>query len=86
VCNAKVRVDELNDELGLVLPVDVAESLGGLLYDIIGRVPEVGDAREIDGVAFEVASVDRQRIAQVRITGLSALRAGGEDRAGQRGE
>ena len=86
VCNAKVRVDELNDELGLALPVDIAESLGGLLYDIIGRVPEVGDTRVIDGVTFAVASVDRQRIAEVRISGLASLRARSEDRAGQRGE
>jgi len=86
VCNAKVRVDELNDELGLALPVDVAESLGGLLYDIIGRVPEVGDTRVIDGVGFEVLSVDRQRIDRVRVSGLSALGVRSEDRAGQRGE
>jgi CBS domain containing-hemolysin-like protein len=69
-CNAKVRIDELNEALGLELDEDVADSLGGLLYHEIGHVPEMGDTTEIDGLTFEVLSVERQRIDQVRILGL----------------
>jgi CBS domain containing-hemolysin-like protein len=80
-CNAKVRVDELNEALGLELPEDVADSLGGLLYDAIGDVPGVGDTKEIDGLSFTVLSVERQRIDQVRITGLRSVSH--EHRAGR---
>jgi putative hemolysin len=81
-CNAKVRVDELNEALGITLPEDVADSLGGLLYDAIGDVPDVGDTKEIDGLTFEVLTVERQRIDRVRIEGLATGRSGVEDRAG----
>ena len=69
VCNAKVRLDDLNDDLGLSLPEDGSESLGGLLYRMIGRVPRVGDKRRVGNVEFEILSVERQRIDRVRITG-----------------
>jgi len=86
VCNAKVRVDELNDELGLDLPVDIAESLGGLLYHFIGHVPQVGDVHARPGIEFEVTSVDRQRIDKVTIRGLKSLEVQSEERAGPRKE
>ena len=82
-CNAKVRVDEFNEIFGLELPEDIADSLGGLLFHEIGHVPEVGAVKEIGGVTFEVASVERQRIDRVRITGLGATAGEEEGRTGQ---
>lgn len=72
-CNAKVRVDELNEELGLDLNEDVAESVGGLVLHEIGHVPEVGATAHIGGLGFEVLSVERQRIDRIRITGLAEV-------------
>jgi CBS domain containing-hemolysin-like protein len=82
VCNAKVRVDELNEELGLHLPEEAAESLGGLLYHMIGQVPREGDTWTSDGVVFEIQSVEGQRIHKVSIRGLAALRPELENGAG----
>jgi CBS domain containing-hemolysin-like protein len=79
-CNAKVRVDELNEAIGLELAEDVADSLGGLLFHEIGHVPEVGATKQIGGLTFEVLSVERQRIDRVLISGLSSVSY--EDRAG----
>jgi CBS domain containing-hemolysin-like protein len=71
--SARVRVEELNGVLGLALPVDLADTLGGLLYHAIGRVPRVGDRWNHDGVSFEIQSVERQRIGRVLLRGLSSL-------------
>ena len=54
----------------------------GLLFHEIGHVPELGATKEINGLVFEVLSVERQRIDRVRISGLSAPASGFEDRAG----
>jgi len=72
VVNAKIRVDELNQALGLELPEEVADSLGGLLYHLFERVPTAGEVLEEPPLRFEVNSVEGQRIDKVRISGLAA--------------
>jgi CBS domain containing-hemolysin-like protein len=78
VCNAKVHLDDLNEELGIEFAQtdDMPDSLGGLLYQIIGRVPRIGDTQRMDGIEFEIQSVERQRIDKVVIRGLSSIDSG----------
>jgi len=82
VCNAKVRLDELSEELGIGFPDDSPDSLGGLLYQMIGRVPRVGDKRSLNGIEFEIESVERQRIDKVIIRGLSSSTGSSRNGAG----
>ncbi len=73
VCNAKVRLDELNDMFGLKLAEESVDTLGGFLYEKIGKVPRVGDVIPYDAIEFEIRSVLRQRIDKVLIKGLKSL-------------
>jgi CBS domain containing-hemolysin-like protein len=73
VVSARVHIEELNDILGLSLPDDAADTLGGLLYHVIGRVPRVGDRWTHGRIEFEVQSVERQRVVRVLVRGLSAI-------------
>jgi len=70
VCNAKIHVDDLKESLGIDLSEGGSDSLGGFLYEKIGRVPRVGDKVEDDDVTYEIRSVVRQRIDKVLIKGL----------------
>lgn len=45
-----------------------AESVGGLIADNLGRIPEVGDRVEHDPLVLEVKSMDGYRVALVRVT------------------
>jgi CBS domain containing-hemolysin-like protein len=73
--SARVHVEELNELLGLSLPEDIADTLSGLLYHFIGRVPRVGDRWSLGALTFEIQSVERQRIVRVLVRGLSSLAA-----------
>lgn len=73
VVNARARVEELNEMLGLNLLDDVADTLGGLLYHEIGRVPRVGDRWKHGDVEFEVQAVERQRVVRVLARGLASI-------------
>lgn len=73
LCDARVRLDELNETLGLDLPAGDADSLGGFLYAIFGRVPSVGERLERGPVEFKIQSVLRQRIDKVLIRGLGSI-------------
>jgi len=70
--SARVHVEELNEILGIALPEDVADTLSGLLYHFIGRVPRVGDRWSHSGLSFEIQSVERQRIVRVLVRGLAS--------------
>ena len=44
------------------------ETVAGLLIDRLGRLPEVGDRVEIDGVGLEVVDMDERRVDKVLVT------------------
>jgi CBS domain containing-hemolysin-like protein len=75
IVSARVHVEELNEMLGLSLPEDVADTLSGLLYHFIGRVPRVGERWSHDGLTFEIQSLERQRIVRVLLRGLASRAA-----------
>ena len=70
---ARIHIEELNEILGITLPDDVADTLSGLLYHFIGRVPRVGDRWSYGPLSFEIQSVERQRIVRVLVRGLASI-------------
>ena len=73
LCNSRVHLDDLNEALGLDLPEGDVDTLGGFLYEMIGRVPRVGESFHRGELEFEIHSVARQRIDEVLIRGLRSL-------------
>jgi CBS domain containing-hemolysin-like protein len=73
--SARIHVEELNEILGISLPDDVADTLSGLLYHFIGRVPRVGDRWSHGALSFEIQAVERQRIVRVLVRGLASVGA-----------
>lgn len=65
--DASVNVGHLNEELDLELPEEGWDSLGGLVFATLGRVPVQGDTVEVQGVQMRVQRVDGRRIARVRM-------------------
>jgi putative hemolysin len=76
--SARIRLDELNETLGIDLPEGDADTLGGFLYESIGRVPRVDEVFATRGLEFKIESVVRQRIDKVLVTGLGAVRTNKE--------
>jgi putative hemolysin len=68
IADARVPIDEINDLTGLQLESSDADRIGGLLYELLGRVPKVGDLVEIDETtSIEVMSIQGIRPSQLRI-------------------
>ena len=72
VHDASFNVDDLNDRYDLALPEGDWDSLGGLVFSELGRVPVVGDVVAVDGYELEVQTVDGRRVGRVRISALVA--------------
>jgi CBS domain containing-hemolysin-like protein len=75
-------VDLLEDLFGVDLGEDVPwETVGGMVFSLLGDVPEVGESVESHGLLYIVEEVDDRRVAQVRVEVVSP--ASGEDGAGE---
>ncbi|MBM3130203.1 MAG: HlyC/CorC family transporter [Chloroflexi bacterium] len=69
VFNARVTIDDVNDALALNLP-DEGDSLGGLVYQRLEKMPKVGDQVRVGNAAITVMNVVGRRIKQVRVSKL----------------
>jgi CBS domain containing-hemolysin-like protein len=68
--DARASVDELSDLFDVQLPEGDFDSVGGLIVDRLGRLPEEGDRVECNGLALTVLKVAQHRIQRVRIERL----------------
>lgn len=72
IVDAKLGLDDLNDLLGHQVEGQGFDTLGGLIYDRLGKVPAPGDAIMEDDLNIEVLSTASKRIRRVKITTVEA--------------
>ncbi|MBT3245505.1 MAG: HlyC/CorC family transporter [Actinobacteria bacterium] len=65
--HGRMPVDELNDLLGENLPDGDWDTVGGLIFNALGHVPEVGEAVEFSGRRFCIEQVVGRRITRIRV-------------------
>lgn len=70
--DAKVGIEDLNEELGTNIELKGFETVGGFIYDLVGSVPEEGKVIEYESnqmaLKIVVEKVAGQRIKIVKIT------------------
>lgn len=67
IVDALAPLGQVNELLSLRLDADDVDTIGGFVYDRLGRVPEPGDEVVADGVRLTVVAIDGNRIKKVRI-------------------
>jgi CBS domain containing-hemolysin-like protein len=67
IVDARVSIDDLNAETGLHLATDEGDSLGGLVYEKLEKIPSVGDSIEVGDVLITVQSVQGLRPEKLRL-------------------
>ena len=65
--NARLDVDEVNELLDVELPSTEWDSIGGLLFNLVGGVPREGQEVELQGLRLRAERVQGRRIGRVRI-------------------
>ena len=68
--DARLPVDELNDMLGTDLPNEEWDTLGGLLFGLLGHVPSPGERVEVEGIRLTAERIRGRRIAKVLVKRL----------------
>ncbi|WP_411966150.1 hemolysin family protein [Haloferax sp. YSMS24] len=67
VVDGGVSIHDLNEQLDSRFESDDVETIGGLVFSRLGRVPEVGDQIDEDGYVLQVEAVDDTRIERLVI-------------------
>ena len=68
VMNAKVSIDEFEDIFGIHVEGEDFDTVGGFVFSRLGRIPNVGDIIEEDGIRIEILSTVGQRVKEVKVT------------------
>jgi CBS domain containing-hemolysin-like protein len=70
--HGRMPISELNDLLDAELPDDDWDTVGGLIFNSLGHVPNAGEQVDIDGYRLRVERLQGRRITRVRIAPVPA--------------
>jgi len=66
--DARLRIDEFNDRLGVNLPEDGDfDTVGGWVFSGLGRIPKEGEEFELDGLGITVMEAERTHLSKLRV-------------------
>jgi CBS domain containing-hemolysin-like protein len=65
--DAKMSIDEVNELLGVELPHEEWDTVGGLVFGLTGRVPVAGESVRFDSIEFRAERITGRRIQKVVI-------------------
>ncbi len=65
--SGRVDMEKLEDLLGLELDTQEFETVGGLVFHVLGRIPRPGETFQYRGLEFTVRDADKRRVKEVLI-------------------
>jgi CBS domain containing-hemolysin-like protein len=68
IVDARLSIDTLNEVFQAEIEKDDFETVGGFIYDHLGKMPNVGDEVEVDGLRLRVLAMLGRRIKKVRVS------------------
>jgi len=63
----RTNIDEVNEALEVELPDDEWDTVGGLVFNLLGKVPDEGETVRFQGLEFRTERVEGHRIISVVI-------------------
>ena len=70
VVDGSLHTDEVFEALGVEIADGPYETLAGFMLSVFGRIPEVGEAIDVDGWRYTVLVMDKRRISRVEVRAL----------------
>ena len=65
--DAKFEIEELNEKYDLDIPTDDFDTIGGYVFGLLGREPEIGDIIEDRNISYKVLELDGIRISRLEM-------------------
>ena len=67
LCDARVNLDDLGERIGVALPEEEFDTLGGFVFDLFGKIPVKYEKTVWNGLAFIVQDLEGHKINSVKI-------------------
>jgi len=67
LCDARVNLEFLAEEINIEFPVDDFDTLGGFVFDLFGRIPTVNEKTEYKDYDFIIQKMDGHKINLIKI-------------------
>ncbi|WP_223292766.1 hemolysin family protein [Breznakiella homolactica] len=67
LCDARVNLEDLADELEIILPVEEFDTLGGFVFDLFGKIPVKYEKAVFGGHDFIIQDMEGHKINTVKI-------------------
>ncbi|MEE8168738.1 MAG: hemolysin family protein [Candidatus Hydrothermarchaeales archaeon] len=67
IIDAKLNLKDLNEALEMALSEEEFDTVGGLIFNVLGKIPAVGEKIVIDGVVLSVERMRGRRITKVKV-------------------
>ncbi|MFP3959859.1 MAG: hemolysin family protein [Spirochaetaceae bacterium] len=80
LCDARVDIGDLNEELGLDVPDEDFDTLGGFVFDLFGRIPVRYEKVGYRNLEFIIQEMDGHKIKSVKLVVSDAQQEGEGDR------
>ena len=71
VARGSASVEDLESALGVEVPAVGFDTIAGLVYSALGRIPDVGEKVEVNGLRLEILKADTRRIERVRVSRIA---------------
>ncbi len=67
LCDARVDIEDLNEQIKLTLPESDFDTLGGFVFDLFGKIPVKYEKVTYDHLEFIVQEMDGHKIKTVKV-------------------
>ncbi len=67
VCDARVNIEDLNAKLNLNLPEENFDTLGGFVFDLLGKIPVKYEKVKYKNIDFIINNMEGHKIGTVKI-------------------
>ena len=68
VVDARLPIEELEEHFAIQVEREKFDTVGGLIFYLLGRIPAIGETVECNGIRLIVLDADERRISKVRVT------------------
>jgi hemolysin (HlyC) family protein len=66
IVDAMLPIEEFEEYFDIVVEREKFDTVGGLVFYLLGRIPRIGDTAYVDGILLTVLSAGERRIGKIR--------------------
>ncbi len=67
LCDARAEIEDINEAVGISLPEEPFETLGGFVFDLFGKIPVTYEKITYEGIDIIVQDIEGHKINSVKL-------------------